>query len=423
MDFTNTKLAELNEDKRRLPRPKKRPVFNKGGHKHGERRKKSVTIFDSGKHKDNYEVYDERKDKWVSARNFKEDYDLDELIDGIMDETMRIPRTRQKDNWRRDVDQEAKSTGKSKKRVNIEMRNAEADKLRDAKKRGKSHYDFSKMIARDHNIHNRKTKYIKDDVELEETIDSIIDETKRMPRSYHKGTWQDEVDRDARDSRLSGNPKSKEQVNKDKRNFLAGELKNSRKGRGSQYNQAKNRLSHHRDAGVRQGHVESYEPLSASAALLAIQEKKGFGKCNCTGKCKCVENLKNKVKESALVLYGKYYNTNITEPTIAEQFKKRIDYCLANERDFDFLQSKVYVELFESLINERQKDYDEFIKTVEPQEDDLYKAEFTDDNVNNIVDEMMGSETIDNLMDKRAEEEIAYINDNYKQKLKMMGLL
>ena len=277
MDFTNTKLADLLEDKRSLPRPsrKKRYVRNEGMHKHGERRKKSTTIFDSGKRRENFEVYDAELDKWVPEKKF----------------------------------------------------------------------DKNKKVEQN-------------------------------PREFQTHAQRLKAIRSA--------------------NFL-----------------------------------DSYEPLSASDALLILQEKKTYySRCKCRGKCDCEAKMKarreakkNQIKESALVLYGKYYNTNITEPTIAEQFKKRIDYCIANERDFDFLQSNIYVELFESLINERQADYDAFISDVEPQEDDLYKEAFTDEHVNNIVDEMFASETIDNLMDKRAEEEIAYINDNYKQKLKMMGLL
>ena len=302
MDFTNTKLAELNEDKRRLPRPKKRPVFNKGGHKHGERRKKSVTIFDSGKHKDNYEVYDERKDKWVSARNFKEDYDLDELIDSI-------------------------------------------------------------------------------------------DETKRIPRSISgRKKWRSKVANDAKES-----GRDTETVNKEHRKSLSDSLRNSKKAKGTRYEDGKWHTNNNRAIKRAQGHVESFQPLSASDALLILQEKKTYySRCKCRGKCDCEAKMKarreakkNQIKESALVLYGKYYNTNITEPTIAEQFKKRIDYCIANERDFDFLQSNIYVELFESLINERQQDYDAFISDVEPQEDDLYKEAFTDEHVNNIVDEMI----------------------------------
>ena len=421
MDFTNTKLANFIEDKRRLPRPKKRPVFNKGGHKHGERRKKSVTIFDSGKHKDNYEVYDERKDKWVSARNFKEDYDLDE--------TMRIPRSVNASKWQNDVDKDAKKNGINKTATQDKLRQQHADRLRRTKKGPGGAYAIGKNTISFHNRigQNSKRQGYVEDIDLDELIDGIMDETKRIPHAISgKRKWRQKVANDAKES-----GRDTETVNKEHRKSLADSLRNSKKAKGARYEDGKWHNLNHKRIGMTMGHVESFQPLSASDALLILQEKKTYySRCKCRGKCDCEAKMKarreakkNQIKESALVLYGKYYNTNITEPTIAEQFKKRIDYCIANERDFDFLQSNIYVELFESLINERQQDYDAFISDVEPQEDDLYKEAFTDEHVNNIVDEMFASETIDNLMDKRAEEEIAYINDNYKQKLKMMGLL
>ena len=327
--------------------------------------------------------------------------DLDELIDGILDETSRQSKAE------RERDIEAKRR---------EFRwNKEGN---ERKWRAQRALEKSKEKT-------RKTE----DYDLDELIDDIdgIDETKRIPRSISgRKKWRSKVADDAKES-----GRDTETVNKEHRKSLSDSLRNSKKAKGTRYEDGKWHTNNNRNIGRAQGHVESYEPLSASDALLILQEKKTYySRCKCRGKCDCEAKMKarreakkNQIKESALVLYGKYYNTNITEPTIAEQFKKRIDYCIANERDFDFLQSNIYVELFESLINERQQDYDAFISDVEPQEDDLYKEAFTDEHVNSIVDEMFASETIDNLMDKRAEEEIAYINDNYKQKLKMMGLL
>ena len=343
MDFTNTKLANFIEDKRRLPRPsRKKPyVRNEGRHKHGERRKVSATWFKKLGWKDNFQVYDSEIDGWLPEKKF----DKNKKVEQDPRELMSYAQRR-----------------KIRMGENTEItEDARVDRML-----GSHNFKISKFTDKDLEKFDSRSKY--------KTEEEWRTAAKQRVMQAHR-------------ARMSP-------------------VRYTRR-------------------------VEDFGPLSASDALLILQEKKTYySRCKCRGKCDCEAKMKakreakkNQIKESALVLYGKYYNTNITEPTIAEQFKKRIDYCIANERDFDFLQSNIYVELFESLINERQQDYDAFISDVEPQEDDLYKEAFTDEHVNNIVDEMFASETIDNLMDKRAEEEIAYINDNYKQKLKMMGLL
>ena len=423
MDFTNTKLAELNEDKRSLPRPKKRQVFNKGGHKHGERRRKGLS--------DKYEFYDAEFDKWLPEKKFDKNKKVDQHPRNYQTFTQRMKAIDAGENTELTEDRVDRMLGSH----NFDITKfTDKDLERFVRRHEHNSYEEWKVAAKKrvgeaHRSRMKPRGYTRrvEDYDLDELIDGIMDETKRIPRSISgRRKWRSKVADDAKES-----GRDTETVNKEHRKSLSDSLRNSKKAKGTRYEDGKWHTNNNRTIGRAQGHVESFQPLSASDALLILQEKKTYySRCKCRGKCDCEAKMKarreakkNQIKESALVLYGKYYNTNITEPTIAEQFKKRIDYCIANERDFDFLQSNIYVELFESLINERQQDYDAFISDVEPQEDDLYKEAFTDEHVNNIVDEMFASETIDNLMDKRAEEEIAYINDNYKQKLKMMGLL